>query len=176
MKIAGLPIAYWATNEMRNIFLNKQVMRDFATPRQGLSTGNNDQFLRLWHEISLKDIKFNCSSKKDAQLSQKKWFPCHKGGEFRRWFGNNRFVINWKYDGSSIKRSSGSVIRNESFYFNEGTTRSTIGTISLGMRYSPSGFLFENKGSMCIPLEGKSWQIALALMNSNSVNSIRSFL
>lgn len=157
-KIPGSPIAYWVSEQSIRAFKGT-ILYDVARPRQGMATTNNELFLRLWHEISLNKIGFRKTSTKDALLSQKKWFPINKGGEFRRWYGNNYYVVNYENDGKTIcdyidntpgarVKSNGRVINRES-YFQKGMTWSTISSGLFSMRYVPNGFIFETKGAMC---------------------------
>lgn len=171
-KIPGSPIAYWVSPAMLNNFAAGQPLQEYAVPRQGFATGDNDRFLRFWYEVSMKVCNFHSENSIEAKSSNAKWFPCNKGGPFRKWYGNNFYVANWQNDGSEMKDFSGSVIRNPSYYFREGMTWSTISSSSLSMRYSPSGFLFETKGSVCFPSQGNSYQLPLALMNTKVVEKI----
>ena len=101
-KIPGSPIAYWVSDKFVDAFANKTI-GDVAKPRPGLSTGCNDLFIRQWYEIKLERINFCATSIEDALKSKKKWFPYNKGGEFRKWYGNNDYVVNWENDGFLIR-------------------------------------------------------------------------
>ena len=157
-KIPGKPIAYWTSKEMLEAFDNK-ILYDVARPRQGMATTNNDLFLRFWHEIPFGKMGIGCTSQENALETHKKWFPVTKGGSFRRWYGNFDYVVNYENSGKTIcdyidntpgvrVKSNGRVI-NRDLYFHEGMTWSTIASGPFGMRYVPSGFIFETKGSMC---------------------------
>ncbi|MCV5343366.1 BREX-1 system adenine-specific DNA-methyltransferase PglX, partial [Escherichia coli] len=77
-----------------------------------------DTFLRYWHEVAFSNVKLDCSSQKDSSASSEKWYPCQKGGSYRKWFGNNEYVVNWQYDGRDLKNfKPKSVIRNPQYYF-----------------------------------------------------------
>ncbi|WP_201542133.1 BREX-1 system adenine-specific DNA-methyltransferase PglX [Psychrobacter sanguinis] len=171
-RVPGHPIAYWLTDKFLEVFSKGIPMQEYAIPRQGFATGKNDRFLRQWYEVSIDDSELYSYSREQALKSTRKWFPCNKGGRYRKWFGNNTIVVNWKSNGSEMKSFSGSVIRNPKYYFREGITWSTISSLALSMRYSPPGFLFETKGSVCFPLEGKSYHLPLALMNTKVVESV----
>ncbi len=158
VKIPGKPIAYWTSGAMLDAFNNK-ILYDVARPRQGMATTNNDLFLRLWHEVPFGNMGLGCKSQEDALNTKKKWFPVTKGGTFRRWYGNFDYVVNYEKSGKTIcdyidntpgvrVKSNGRVI-NRDLYFHEGMTWSTIASGPFGMRYVPSGFIFETKGSMC---------------------------
>ena len=165
-KIPGSPIAYWLTKKS---FLNFDILpplNNFYEFKQGLATGDNNTFLRYWHECSIKNIGFDMLSATEADLSKKKWFPCNKGGESRKWYGNNYFVINWKDNGKEIKAHNGSVIRNPSYYFREGATWGSLTVSSLTMRYSPNGFIFESKGAVAFEKTTESLILLIAFANS----------
>ena len=172
MKLPGSPIAYWLTDQFREAFAGGVLLQEYAIPRQGFATGNNDRFLRLWHEVPLSNFKRDAHDAADANESGQRWFPCNKGGEFRKWYGNNSIVANWQYDGKEMKEYAGSVIRNPQYYFREGMTWSTLTSSSLSMRFSPSGYIFETKGSVCFALEDNPIQFALAWISTepNSPN------
>ena len=95
-KIPGSPIAYWASDRVIEIFESFDSIIDYAVPRQGMATANNDRFLKLWNEVDLKKIGFDKISQIVALQSQKKWFPYNKGGGFKKWYGNNEYVVNWR--------------------------------------------------------------------------------
>lgn len=176
-KIPGSPIAYWVNARLLSVF-SSNVLGDVAKPRQGLATGDNERFLRAWYEIDNNKFNVSAESSEEALESKKKWFPCNKGGRFRRWYGNNIYVVNWEKDGYEIKnfiddkKKQRSRPQNQKYYFNEGMTWSTISSSSLSMRYSPKGFLFETKGSVCFPNDKSLLKYLLALMNTPVVSAI----
>lgn len=149
--IPEAPIAYWLNEHMVSTFDNAKLY-DVACTRQGFATGNNDKYLRYWMEIDF--LKY-----------RKKWFPCNKGGTYRKWYGNNIIVVNWENDGNEMRSEKGSVIRNPDYYFKEGLTWSSLGN-NFGVRYSSEDFLFESKGSMCFVNNRKYLYYILGLLNS----------
>lgn len=176
-KIPGSPIAYWLSKKLLTAF-SEDTIGDVAKPRQGLATGDNNRFLRLWHEIEITKFNSNCTSRKNAAESKKKWFPCNKGGAFRKWYGNNDYVVNWENDGFEIRnfKDENGKLRsrpqNMNYYFKEGMTWSTISSSSLSMRYSPKGFMFETKGSVCFANDDSNLKYLLAMMNTPIVAEI----
>ena len=159
-KIPGCPVAYWASDAVFKAFSELNNLKAFANPSQGLATTNNDLFLRHWFECS--DVNFVKPQfvSNSTRLSAK-WFACNKGGSFRKWYGNNTFVVNYEDNGKTIceyidntpgvkVKSNGRVI-NRDKYFRFGTTWSTISSSSFSMRYTPPGYIFETKGAMCFP-------------------------
>lgn len=166
--VPGSPIAYWASNAMRSAFKRGNDLESVAKPRQGLATGDNSKFLREWWEVSIFKVNFFASSTEKAQASGAKWFPCNKGGGYRRWYGMNEWIIDWQNNGQALKQFPGSVIRNPNYYFKEGMSWGTISSAKLSMRYSPKGFISEHAGSM-IYLDSDSAlsPVVLGLANSS---------
>lgn len=144
-KIPGSPIAYWVSNKEIGAYASNQLLGNACYPRKGLDTGENDKFLRLWHEVSLTK---SCLDNSDHS---RVWFPYNKGGDFRRWYGNREYLINWQNDGFEIKQrlnwnSKKPTIRNADYYFREGFAWTTISSGGFSARYSPPGALFDNGG------------------------------
>ncbi|WP_010494805.1 BREX-1 system adenine-specific DNA-methyltransferase PglX [Paenibacillus elgii] len=158
-KIPGEPLAYWVSAKVKVLFSNGTKLSEVAVPKQGLATANNNRFLRQWNEVAFDKINFDAKNIEDAQSSGFKWFPYNKGGEFRKWFGNNYFIVNWENDGYEIKNfkdEKGKVRsrpQNTNYYFREGVTWSDISTSNFGVRYSNQGFIFDVSGSMAFPLK-----------------------
>ncbi|SEG33433.1 Methyltransferase domain-containing protein [Eubacterium ruminantium] len=175
--IPSTPIAYWLSNTMFEIFRSSQSLSEVAKPRQGLATSDNDRFLRFWQEVELPKIGFEIQNIEDSEQFKYKWFPCTKGGNFRRWYGNNYYVINWENDGEEIKAYAASLyknytrtIKNIPLYFKKGLTWSTISSGLFSLRYVPTGFIFETKGAMCF-VDDKYLYGVLALYNTNVMQS-----
>lgn len=174
--IPGAPIAYWASDAMINAFAEGRSLSSACTPRQGLATGENARFLRQWWEVSQDRSCYTCGSIEESIECGCKWFPCNKGGGFRKWYGNNEIVVNWENDGLEMRSFEGSVIRNPSFFFREGMTWGTISSAEMSMRYSPEGFLFETKGSMCFADSQDALMLCLGFANSSVVKSFQRVL
>lgn len=131
--IPSCPIAYWASEKVFDIFSSSLKIDDIGHAKKGLDTSKNDIFLRGWHEI-------------DVNLKGEKWVPLNKGGQFRKWYGNQYYVIDWEENGKKLKNYKSSNIRNEKFYFKEGITWSDLTSGDFGARYFPEGFIFEATG------------------------------
>ena len=144
--IPSRPIAYWVSDNFINVLKKSNPLSEYGEPKKGLSTGNNDLFLRFWFEIDKSKAFFTASDYINAFAYGSKWFPINKGGAFRKWYGNDEFVINYENNGKEIKKFSGSVIRNETYYFNESITWSMLSSATLGARFSSKGKLFEGAG------------------------------
>lgn len=175
--IPGEPVAYWLSERFRNVFSKAKRISDYADPRAGLQTSDNNRFLRLWQEVDCNKIGYGCTSREAAAHLGAKWFPCTKGGGFRRWYGFNEYVVNWENDGrelfefaASLYGSPTRIIKNANRYFEGGLTWSSIAP-AFSMRFCPRGFIFETKGSMCFPHNEKNTFPLLALMNSKIVEA-----
>lgn len=143
-KIPGSPIAYWLSNNFIGVYQNKPIS-NYGIARSGLQTGDNNLFLKLWHEININSIAFNTMDKKEYLLSQKKWIPQVKGGSYRRWFGNQDYVVNWENDGFEIRNCSSSRLNslgNDELFCKSGITWSHTTSSKFGARFLPRGFLF----------------------------------
>lgn len=145
-KIPGAPIGYWVTPKIQEIFTSNLALSAVASPCVGLQTADNARFLRLWFEPSYSRIGIGCESAALAARSQKKWFPYNKGGSFRRWYGNQEFVVNWEEDGKEIKEYKGAVIRNPTFYFKSSVSWGLIASNASSFRFYPSGFIYDVAG------------------------------
>jgi type II restriction/modification system DNA methylase subunit YeeA len=151
-KIPGSPIAYWAQEELFGLFERSKLLEEVASPRAGLATGDNPRFQRYWFEISINNICFTCDSNETSEQRKEKWYPCHSGGYFRRWYGNHDVVVNWQNDGHEIrnfKHSDGrqkSRPQNTQFFFKEGITWTKLSTTNFAARYRPKGFVFDDTG------------------------------
>lgn len=172
--IPGSPVAYWISEQLGKAFSDK-LLGDYAYTKQGFATGSNDLFLRFWHEVGVSNTALHTMSREAALNSNYKWFPCNKGGSFRKWYGNNIYVANWENNGAEMTAFDGSVIRNPQFYFLEGITWSSLAN-QLSFRYSPEGFLFESKGSMCYSKGIVDVKYLLALLNSKIASEALSVL
>ena len=169
-KIPGSPIAYWVSDKVREIFEKNQKLGDIGEAKQGLATADNNRFLRLWNEVNYNKIGYNMSNSQEALESRKKWFPCNKGGSFRKWYGNQEIIVNWEKDGFELKDFKNSVIRNPSYYFKEALTWSTISSSDCSFRYSPIGNIFETKGSNYFVKDYKNFYYLFGLLNTKIVN------
>ena len=148
-KIPGYPIGYWLNDNFINTF-QFVLMNQFANPKAGLATGDNDHFQKMWPEVSFKFIGFNYCDVEETKDCKFKWFPCNSGGTVRKWSCSNEYVVNWLNDGELIKsfrNSNGKIAsrpQNTQFYFKEGLTWNKLSTKYLAVKYKPSGFIFDD--------------------------------
>jgi hypothetical protein len=140
------PIAYWLSNAMKAVFAKGTRLAEIASPRQGLATADNDRFLRQWFEVSRVRTGFGMASREEANESGRKWFPHNKGGAFRKWWGNQDYVINWEDDGKELwDFRPRSVIRNPDYYFMPCVSWSNIAA-EPSFRTYPASSIFSHKG------------------------------
>lgn len=156
--ILGSPIAYWASDRVREIFRTNKNISDKYEIRVGMHTGSNDLFVREWYEPSIQNINFNCSSNEESYTYKEKWYPYNKGGDFRKWYGNRNKIVNWKNGGVDIHNfhnipltHNGAPVRAKGLQFKEGITWSFVSSASFGVRFSPSGSMFDVGGSSLFP-------------------------
>jgi len=143
-KIPGCPIGYWVSEKMLSIFSFKTLGED-GEARQGMATGDNERFLRLWPEVSTKKIKIDAKSNEDAINSGYKWFPHNKGGNVK-WYGNNDYVISFDKENYDILLSMGNHLPSRHMYFKECISWSVIASKSSTFRYIPNGYTFNMCG------------------------------
>lgn len=159
-KIPGSPIAYWVSDRLRQIFEQGTKIVDIFDVKQGMATSDNSRFLRLWHEVSYTNTKFDCSSLEESKRNNEKWYPYNKGGDFKRWYGNNEYVVNWWRDGKELKEFQSTLnqgwhvrLKSRDFYFKPSINWSFVSSAYFGVRYSFSGFIFDVGGSSAFPSE-----------------------
>lgn len=143
-----------------------------------MATTDNHRFVRLWNEVLFDSIGFGFSSE-EAKASDVKWFPLNKGGEYRKWYGNSDYIVNYQKDGKEIKdnvlkkypylKTPDFVVKNQLFYFKENGTWSAISSSKISVRYSPKGFIISNAG-MAIYASPKLLKYIIPLMNSKCVS------
>ena len=183
-EIQGTPYtAYWASDVVLSAFKKSHLVGDVSEPRVGMATANNDRFIRLWFEVNRNKFGINISSRKEAVESRKKWFPFAKGGEQRKWYGNNETVVNWENDGFEIqnfKDEKTGRIRshnyNLDYIFSSALTWTVIGTEKTSFRFCPVGFLYSNSGYGLFCNNEKTKYYLLGFMNSKIAASLLKIL
>lgn len=164
-KIPGSPVAYWVSENFIRAFENGRLLGEIASSKQGIATADNNRFLREWYEVNVEKILFDCSTHEESKTSPAKWYPYNKGGEFRKWYGNNDYVVNWQYDGAELRNFKKSVIRNPNFYFMPCFSWSLISSSVAAFRYKPKGHIFDVAGMSCF--SNDKLHYLLALCNSS---------
>ncbi|MGY4691005.1 BREX-1 system adenine-specific DNA-methyltransferase PglX [Salibacterium sp. K-3] len=169
--IPGSPISYWASEKVKELFLDNKI-GDSLEVKRGMTTSDNARFLRLWFEINIYDLNRNSKSRNEALESQSKWFPYSKGGGYRKWYGYYQDVVNWKNDGEevieyakTINKSYTRTIVNTSYYFKPSTGFSYITSGPFSSRVIPEGFIYDSGGPGIFGSEDERVFI-LGLLNS----------
>lgn len=163
--IPGSSFGYWLSQQLFKIFANSKSINTYADPRQGLATGDNNRFLRLWFEVSKAKSKYNETRYQEAINSGFKWFPCTKGGGFRRWYGNKNYIIAFDNENYEALSNSGNHLPSKEYYFLKGLSWSTISNDNIAFRYTTNS-IFETKGSICFPRTNTNIYILSAYLNS----------
>lgn len=175
-KIPRTPVAYWISDSFLRAFEEGTPLVRIADSKAGLITADNNRFLRRWSEVSIGRIKFGCHNLEETAKSGMRWFPYNKGGSFRRWYGNDEYVVNWEDNGFEIrnfKDKNGKVlstISNTNYYFRECVSWSLVTSSSTAFRYKPEGFIFDVAGMSLFAKEDLFY--LLALCNSNVVKEV----
>ncbi len=175
--IPGSPIAFWAGKKIIQAFIHGKPLGTVAEPKSGLSTTDNERFLRYWHEVSVQQIGFGFSDVSETANATQRWFPFSKGGDFRKWYGNDQYVVNWKSDGEEIKEktkgAAGGRIVSPEWYFKPGVTWSGISSSKPSMRFMSMAIF--GSGGKAIFSECAINEI-LGLLNSNVATSFLEIL
>lgn len=170
-KIPGSPVAYWVSEKILNIFTNKSI-ENYVLFRQGMATSDNNRFLRLWYEVSQIKMCYTAIDLDSAKTSLMKWFPYNKGGIYRKWYGNQEYVVNWENDGKEMKDFTSTLtqgmnvrLKSREYYFKECYSWSKISSGSITFRFYPTGFAFDVAGC-CVFNAGNNFYYFLGLSNS----------
>ena len=150
--IPGRPFAMKLSLNGVNAYINGKFVMDIAIPKKGLISSDNNRFLKIWFEVEYRNIQFGMHSI-DEQDNTKKWVPHNKGGKYRKWYGNQEYVINWRDNGKEVKEYAGKLygsysrqIMNEKYYFKDSISWSSISSQKIGVRFYPNGFTFDTAG------------------------------
>lgn len=180
-QIPGTPIAYWASDALLDAFGNAKQLSEYGKPRQGLATGENARFVREWWEVDDCKSVYSCGSIQESIESACKWFPYNKGGDFRKWYGNNSSVVNWENDGQEIrnyKDQNGRLLsrpQNTNCFFSPSITWSKISSGSIAFRFKPAGHIFDVAGTSVFSDE-ESLKYLQGACNSSVIMRVASML
>ena len=170
LHIPTAPAAYWLSRAMLRSFCGEQLGSKVPV-KEGLITGDNDRFLRRWYEVGKDKTAFSVSQ-------NKKWFLLNKGGDYRKWYGNREYVVNWENDGAEIKdfRDSSGKLRSRpqglSYNFRPSVSWSQITSGELSVRYYDENFMFNVAGTSAFPNDGDELLFLLGLLNSKAVSEL----
>jgi hypothetical protein len=153
-QVPGSPVAYWVSDAIRRTFTTYPRLDAVAPTRDGITTGENERFLRLWFEVAVSRTALT-----ETDNKTQRWFPCRKGGSFRKWYGNNIFVIDWENQGQRIKTfvddkgNRRSTPRNLDYQFRSAVSWTDVSASCFGVRKCDAGQLFETASPSCFPSE-----------------------
>lgn len=170
-EIPDAPLAYWLSEKAVDVLRNNKLFDDVAKTRAGMITGNNEMFVRLWYEVSHSKSKYDCQSREAAIKSGCRWFPYSKGGEFRKWYGNNDCVVNWENDGFVMrnhKDEKGNIPAhafNLEYIFRDNVCWNSLSSNRFSARHTECGYLYDAGGSFASFPNGKAKQY-LGFLNS----------
>lgn len=172
-KIPNSPIAFSVSEKLFDIFEKCKSIASYGSTREGMATGSNDTFMRYWYEVEIDKTMFDAPTREFANTSGKKWFPYNKGGDYRKWYGNEEYVVNWQNDGFEIRNfkdeKTGRIRShnyNLDYIFKKGITWTALSSGNFGCRYSSQGKLADSKGSMLYLRDDNHVNYMLAFLNS----------
>jgi hypothetical protein len=178
-KIPSCPLGYWASKQIISTY-NNPPLSSFATPRAGMITGNNNIFVRFFHEVSFEKIGFGFCSKEEAAESNKKYFPYQKGGPFRKWYGNLEYIVDFEDDGTKLrttKEKNGKVPAhafNDDYIFKPNVNWSSLTSGKFSTRITINGNLFDASGSAAFPNKLNETFVLSSFLNTPIVNLLLS--
>ena len=155
--------SYWASNKTLEAFRESELL-SFATPTQGLATGDNERFIKCWQEIDFRKTYLYANDYQEAYNSGYKWFPTTKGGSYRRWYGNKDYMIAFDKENFELLSQSGNHLPSRETYFKQGAAWSIITSGNISFRNSEHS-IFEHCGSMCFPKAGTDFDVMIAYLN-----------
>jgi hypothetical protein len=161
-KIPKYPFCYWGSSKFYEMF-SENLLENIAEIKVGIDSGNNKEFLRNWYEVSTKKTNLNAKS---GENNSGKWFPYNKGGEFRKWYGNKDYLLNWENNGEAVIKTKNSNIRSKHLQFHPSLSWSLLAGSSFGVRYFKKGFLFDNNGRSIIFKNQKDDSLYFKYLNS----------
>ena len=155
-KIPGSPVAYWVNEKVYHVFENGVRFKTIGDTRQGMATSDVNRFTRLWYEVDCCNIGWNYSKLDSTEDGVHTWYPYIKGGTFRKWYGNEDYLVNWKFNGKEVKeyaaklyKSYSRTIKNISEYLKPCISWGMVTTNNLSVRYYPAGHIFDIAGCCC---------------------------
>lgn len=175
-KIPGRPVAYWASTGALENYVCMGSVSDMGEGRIGLITGDANRFLRLWSEVDFKRIGFDIHSNEESVKSGLKWFPTQKGGDFRKWYGNLDYIVNWENDGYEMKYDNymGKRVRSHNYNgdlgFKKAITWTTISSGNFACRFSGDGFIYDTAGPFFHVTDDRKLYMLLAFLDSKVAN------
>lgn len=170
--------AYWVSDSILSVYEKSKPLNEYCWPCQGLAVSGNDKFMRLWFEVNLNDLCLlrDCSVDYWKETNNYKWFFHSKGGEVRKWYGNEDYVINFADNGKAVSANFGSVIRNSRYYFKEAISWSDISSASISFRYKYPGHCFDAAGPSIFFDNKTNFNYIFGILNSKVISVISKFV
>lgn len=182
-KIPGMPIGYWASENLLEDFEKGMKALNFIEARQGLASSDNDRFLRQWHEVNKNKIKYDVIKTEETINNGYKWYPLNKGGERHQWYGNYDYIVNWENNGKEIKEYASKLyknysrtIKNISYYFRESITWSRITSGGFSIRFREEGSIHETAGLSAFSEDKSRLKYILGIMGTKISNFVFNML
>ena len=176
--IAGLPstpLVYWEADLLARLYGAYPPIGELAPIREGIHTGDNDRFIRMWWEVSESRFVIGARSREDIDAAHARWVPYNKGGTSTRWYGNNTLVLGFdRASRDAMSELSGYVEPSKDLYFRDGGTWSDVGTSGLRVKYYPPGYLFADKGPVVVG--GDDNHFLIGAMNSSTFGYVGELL
>jgi hypothetical protein len=167
-EIKGIPFVYWISDNLKKAFIENKTLGDYYDARQGLATGNNNEFIKFWYEVPINEIGLNCGSLEELHKSGKKYALYNKGGIYRKWYGNYDYVIKFDKKNYEILSKQGNHLPSRQYYFKPGITWSLFGFENFGVRYKNKGYVFDVSGSSMFPDEDNLYYVIGYLCSSTA--------
>lgn len=171
-KVPGSPIAYWVNDKFIKNISDNISLQNISIGRSGLSTGNNEKYMRLWYEPLIFNVAFNMNSNDEFIISKKKYVPCNKGGAFRKWYGNNDYIVDWT-NPASMHRPRTTYM---DLYYKSAITWSAITSSLFNARFYGNGFLFDHAAASLFVSEKMNQNYILGFLNSKVAQYILSMI
>lgn len=176
MKIPGTPLAYWVDKDFASVY-DRLPLESYADVTNGLFTCDNKKYLRQWYEVDYNSINFDCDSKESCIYSAAKWFPYNKGGGFRRWYGNQDYVVYFENFGEEIAefrdlRGQSRSFPGAYYYFRPSISWSLVSPTKFSVRYYPKGFVFDIAGSSVFVKQESHELPMLGILASDTIHTM----
>ncbi|QTH69250.1 BREX-1 system adenine-specific DNA-methyltransferase PglX [Lacticaseibacillus paracasei] len=152
-KVPGSPIAYWVPHKFTELFTDRKVDGEYDLTGSQHITADNKKFLRYFWEINSEKI-----GKKG------KWARYSKGGPFRKYYGNNHYVVDISLPALKFYSSnSTSNLLDKKYWFKQGIAYTDITSGKPSFRFFVGG-LFDKSGPVLCNV--KELNYLLGLLNS----------
>ncbi len=174
-KIPGMPVAYWVSKNVLSLFGDKTVA-SIGEAKSGMTTTDNNRFLRFWYEPDYEKIGFGYGDITETTDKKYKWYPFCKGGDFRRWAGNESYVVNWFDNGREIRKAAegatGGRLVNVDVALHECVVWTKISSSVISLRYKKQGVFFSDAAPGLFSGKKEDLVYLLGLLNTKYANLV----